>query len=75
VKEREEAGGCNVRKYVYYHHPFRRGNTNITSLKVSRQCPLVLLLKASCRQDKALESEKGRVFGSAFLEHPSEEKR
>jgi len=44
------------------------------SSKVSRQCPVVFLVKVSCRQDKAFGSEQGRVTGSEILDFTTEDK-
>jgi hypothetical protein len=34
------------------------------ALKVPRQCPLVVLVKAGCREGKALGSEEGKALGT-----------
>jgi hypothetical protein len=39
------------------------GTGKYSVLKFPRQCPLVLLVKISWKQDKALGSEKGSIFG------------
>jgi hypothetical protein len=36
-------------------------------VKVCRQCPFVLPVKAGCKQGKALRSEEGSVIGSGML--------
>jgi hypothetical protein len=41
-------------------------------LKVSRQCPLVLLIEEKLREGKTLGSEKGKVLGSGL---PCEQRR
>ena len=44
-----------------------QGETKFTFLKIPRQCPLVLLLKVSWKQGKALRSEEGSVKGGGLL--------
>ena len=43
------------------------GEKKFTALEVPRQCPLVLLVKVSWRESRALGSEKDKVFGSEVL--------
>jgi hypothetical protein len=43
---------------------FYGGGEHFPSLKVPRQCPLVHLVKAGRREDKALESEEGKALRS-----------
>ena len=48
------------------------GETKFTALEFPRQCPLVLLMKVSWRESRALGSEEGKVFGSGVLTYAAE---
>jgi hypothetical protein len=43
------------------------------ALKLPNLCPLVLLLKVTRRQGRALESEEGKVIGIGLFDYASEE--
>jgi hypothetical protein len=43
-----------------------RGQKNFPTLKVSGNCPVVLLVEALLREGKVLGSEEGKVLGSGF---------
>jgi hypothetical protein len=43
------------------------------ALKLPNLCPLLLLVKVTCRQGRALESEEGKMIGSGLFGYASEE--
>jgi hypothetical protein len=51
-----------------------RGDRKFTILKIRKMCPLVLLVKISQKQDRALGSEDREVIVGGVLEHTAEEK-
>lgn len=46
--------------------------TEYTATKVSKLCPLVLLVKVICSQGKELGSKEARVMGNGLLEYAAE---
>jgi hypothetical protein len=63
MREREE----KVNRVVTLH--LTGGNRDtFSAMKVPRQCPLVLLVKAGCRQSKAFGSGEGRAMRGARRE-------
>lgn len=44
------------------------------TLKLPILCPLVLLVQATWRQDRALESEEEKVIGSGLFDYATEER-
>ena len=54
-----KGGGCRTER----HDTYKKGEINVLVIKVRRLCPLVLITKARCGNDKALESETGKVTG------------
>lgn len=45
------------------HDTYNKGEYNVLVIKIRRFCPLVLITKARSGNDKALDSEKGKVTG------------
>jgi hypothetical protein len=48
-------------------HSVQEGGKKFTAVEVPRQCPLVLLVKVSWRESRALRSEEDKMFGSVVL--------
>jgi hypothetical protein len=52
---------------------YKKVTENFMALKLPNLCPLVLLVKVTWRQSRALDSEEDKLIGSGLFDYAAEE--